>query len=177
MLKSGIMTNIFFTGEKSIGKSYAIDKVIKRLGLSVSGFKTYKKQIIPGKLSKVFISDVNHKERCDMLNCVAIIYDEKIPNARTDTFNTIGAKLLQDSDSKIVVMDELGFLEKDATEFEKAVRECLNSNRPVLGALRKKGQAPWIMEALKNNSIIIELDGTNNEEMIEYVISILSEEE
>jgi nucleoside-triphosphatase len=168
-----MVNNIFFTGKKSIGKSYAVNKAIERLGVNVSGFKTFKEQIISGNLSKVYICDVNRAKYFDMANCVALIYDEKAPAVLTETFNTFGVSCLQKSDSQIIIMDELGFLEKDAIEFGKAVRNCIESDKPVLGALRKDKPAQWVMDALKCNTEIIELDGINNNQMIDYAVNLL----
>ena len=39
----------------------------------------------------------------------------------------------------VVVLDELGFLEKDALEFRSAVLEALRSPKPVWGVLRLGG--------------------------------------
>lgn len=168
-----MIKHVFFTGKRNSGKSFAVDKVINRMGVTVSGFKTYKAQVMTGKLSKIFICDINRPKCFNMGNCVAVINDGKKPVARTTIFDTVGVQYLKETYSDIVVMDELGFLEKNAKLFEMSVRDCLNSNKLVLGVLGAEKQAPWIIEAINGNTEILELNGINNDKMIEYAIQLM----
>ncbi len=157
--------NIFFTGERGIGKSYAVNKVIGVLGVDASGFKT-KKVCVNSILSKVYVCDLTYKSKP---NCVAEIVNEKPVCIRTNIFNKEGVRCLKEV-KNIIVMDELGFLEKNADRFRKAVLTCLISDIPVLGVLHCDKRAPWVIKAVKDHAKVIKLDGKNNNAMIEFAI-------
>ena len=65
-------------------------------------------------------------------------------------FDQLCTRFLEEySDANIIIMDELGFLERNAFIFQQAVLNALNSDIPIIGVLRK-GNIPW-HESIKSH--------------------------
>lgn len=68
-----------------------------------------------------------------------IVTEEDGTKPNLERFNALGCSYLDSScDAELVIMDELGALEKDALAFRRAVCRVLDSPTPVLGALHDK---------------------------------------
>lgn len=159
------MNNIFLTGEKRVGKSTIINKTIKDLNINPSGFKTlpyYKNGTMVGYYMKSLLDS----DTCNQ-NIVSIKKGTKyIP--LTETFENEGVKLLKDSlecEEKVILMDELGFFEREAYLFQTTVFNCLDSSKVVIGVLKKKHVL--FLEEIKNRKdiVIIDVDIYNREEI------------
>lgn len=95
----------------------------------------------------------------------------------SDTFNGWGAALVASSGKPgtVTVMDELGFLERDALLFASAVKHRLSSPYPVLGVLRS-GCRHWeeILSQCKHTEIIT-VTADNRDALPEFILKKLNE--
>ena len=68
----------------------------------------------------------------------AVSAKAKIPVIKNEIFDFAGEEYLEKikDDTKLIIMDELGFLEKDAAIFEKAVIKRLKGDIPILGVIK-----------------------------------------
>ena len=67
--------------------------------------------------------------RCDI--CIRDVY--------TNVFNTLGAEYITAAKpGGYIIMDELGFMEKDAEKFKRAVFNALDGNIPIIAALKAR---------------------------------------
>lgn len=130
-----------------MGKSTAISKFLEGYlpaSSIIAGFKTkpfyesgalkgyYIESQIPGENTTIFenvvgINGYFGKGQC----CYGI----------TEVFEKRGAQILRQSleiPNAIILMDELGFFEKDAEKFKKQVHRALDSDHRVLGVLKEK---------------------------------------
>lgn len=120
-----------------MGKSTLINKVLLSLDLNVHGFKTLpvlKNEILTGFIMKSLnptdtYPDPYIGKQLDNGNWTAV----------PKTFEEYGVKILQDavsSKADLILMDELGFFESKAPNFQKQVLNCLASPLPVLGVIK-----------------------------------------
>jgi len=79
-------------------------------------------------------------------------------------FEVDGVRVLGDTaGAELIIMDELGFLEKDAPAFRQAVLDTLGCGIPVLGVLRR-GDVPWHEDIKANPAVrIIDVDEKNRD--------------
>ncbi len=132
--------HIFLTGEIQVGKSTIINKAVLSLGQPVGGFRTVAGNYAPDGSSDIFIIGTGDKmDCCNDSNRVA--HRTGIPGKGFTTFpkvfDTVGASLLRHAgEYPLTIMDELGFMESRAFEFQKAVFECLDGDIPVLGVIK-----------------------------------------
>ncbi|MDR1797117.1 MAG: nucleoside-triphosphatase [Clostridiales Family XIII bacterium] len=138
--------NVFLTGERGVGKSTAIARFAATLDFTPAGFRTFPLPLegagrdcvciaaygappgdlaVPGQGNGVVA--IRNRDAFKM---------EVFPAA----FDTVGARVLREgrsSGARLVVMDELGFMESGAAAFQEEVRLCLGADVPVLGVLKK----------------------------------------
>lgn len=144
-----MVKNIFITGEKGIGKSTLINRLIEEINLEVSGFKTLPYEIENQRMGFYLKGLV---EASDFINNRPISIQDSQTSCIpiTETFETLGVEVLRKSlkDSHpIIVMDELGRLERMAKEFNQEVYKVLDSHKMVLGVLQQVSVP--LLEAIK----------------------------
>ncbi|MDI9462543.1 MAG: nucleoside-triphosphatase [Bacillota bacterium] len=133
--------NIFLTGDLHVGKTTLINQLISKLPVhEIRGFRT-SRYYQDKKLAGFYIEDICSppvvKEYKFIGRCVNNNHWVSIPA----TFDDYGVKILEGclrDNPKLIVMDELGFFEDDATLFQEKVLQILDSYIPVLGVLKRK---------------------------------------
>ena len=102
---------IILTGEKNIGKSTAIDRVLNRLDYNLAGFRSV---LAPNKTAPervLKITDPRGFHVCE----VAQYMQNRLAYIDTDSFDTDVAALLDPSEgTQLIIMDELGFMENNS---------------------------------------------------------------
>lgn len=130
-----------------MGKSTAISKFLEGYlheSSIITGFKTkpfyesgalkgyYIESQIPGDNTTILENVVGINGDFDKGQCCYGI---------TEVFEKRGTEILRQSleiSNSIILMDELGFFEKDAEKFKKQVHRALDSEHMVLGVLKEK---------------------------------------
>lgn len=136
---------IFLTGERRVGKSTALRRALAGSGLRIGGFMTDFGETRYGEERTLWLlpwsetPDYAAGEVCARMG----------PGGRVvfpEVFDGLGADLLRaaarESDCSLILMDELGFLEAEATGFREAVLSVLAGPKPVLGVVRQ-GLGVW----------------------------------
>ena len=143
--------HIFISGPRNIGKSTLVRRTVGRLTdhfeLKPGGFSTY-----PGLGNDldIYMSPYCEIRKYNDLHRIAKRNLHKVVGI-PEVFNTLGVSILHNSQeyADLICMDELGFLENDALQFQTAVVECLNGNIPILGVI-KEVYVPWY-DIIKNH--------------------------
>lgn len=144
--------NIFVTGSIKVGKSSVINKVLEQLdNLEIGGFKTmpifedglhkgFALESFDGKKQVFAHTDLESNLKFDIYK-----YDVSV-------FENFGTQLLENGlkKSKLIVMDEIGKMEKNAVRFKESVLKCLDASQPVFGAFQKR--AVWFSDILKKRT-------------------------
>jgi nucleoside-triphosphatase len=172
--------HIFLTGEIQVGKSTIINRAIKQLNIHAGGFKTVAGSFMDDGSSNVHILDYNEPlENCNENNRVARRFLENGMRSFeifTRTFDRIGSELLKPeitSKYQLVVMDELGFMESEAFEFQKAVLNCLDGDVPVIGVIKPK-QSAFLDNVRSHDKIkLIEVEKSTRDHVYDYVVELL----
>lgn len=89
-----------------------------------------------------------------------------------EVFDSVGTALLNQP-GKPVLMDELGFFEKDAALFQQAVFSVIDSDTPVLGVIKPK-HTPFL-DRVRNHpkTQVIEITRENREDMYPVVLELV----
>ena len=132
--------HIFLSGYPGVGKSTLIRKSLKELNIIPSGFITFSCPVNQDRVSEVFIgfaSEMKHQPDY----APALIgrrYMDGFWQAYPDTFNNLGVEILNQAVPPLILMDELGFMEKDAYLFQEKAFNLLNGDIPILGVIKPK---------------------------------------
>ncbi len=133
--------HILITGERGAGKSTLIEKLLLESAKPVYGFVT--KRLAPdgSGFHPIYMHpawESPAQRRCTPENLVGTC-DAKTHNVSPGVFETLGVRLIEAAKpGGIIVMDELGFMEAQATRFTSAVLRALDGSIPVLAAVKAR---------------------------------------
>lgn len=130
--------HILLTGEIQVGKTTIIQKFLSQSGLSADGFMTYWTQDDSGNRS-LYLSPYStglHIAERHLIACSADCTSLRTEKAAC-IFDVYGSEILSASGKQdVIVMDELGRLESEATVFQAAVMRHILSDVPILGVIK-----------------------------------------
>ena len=142
-----MIRHILIRGDRGVGKSTLIQRLTCESGLPVYGFCT--KTVAPDAdgFHDIYIhpaatamEDRVYEEANRIGNC-----SRRTHNANAEVFETLGVRYLTEIGTDgIVVMDELGFMEKDSPLFMDRVIEVLQSNAAVLAVIKNRDDIPFL---------------------------------
>ena len=167
-----MQSHIFLTGDIQVGKSTIIRKVIHELELSPGGFRTSWGDPLSDGSSELFLLGMDEAPSSDRIAARRFGFGSGI-TAFPEIFDDVGSRLLAEaSSSPLIIMDELGFIEKNAAEFQKAVLSTLNGSIPVLGVVRNM-QTPFLDKVRSHPSVeVIIVTKENREEIFQQVLAV-----
>jgi len=170
--------HIFLTGERGVGKSTLLNKIISdiigRKAVDVGGFCTVAGEKQADGYEYIYIVPYSRASQQD----VALHQDKTPPvGARKkggfpEAFNKYGVEKLRatlESDPMIIIMDELGFMESDAFEFQKMVMNILDGEIPVFGVIKPR-QTSFLDHIRERDDVrIIEVTTDNRDDMADEI--------
>ncbi len=139
--------HILICGDRGVGKSTLIQKLLARNTLPVYGFLTERLAADETGFHPIYIHPAGtgrrrHEERNQIGAC-----DSRRHNVSIEAFNTLGARyLFAARPGGIIVMDELGFMEARAETFVNAVFAALNGDIPVIAAVKARYDVAFLNE-------------------------------
>ena len=150
--------HIFLTGDIQVGKSTLIRKALHEVpGIRLGGFRTVTIADVPDAIGAVYILSAaaaeNESPGSDQR--VGIRYGPgRGPECFPQVFDTRGVQLLRDAEqADLILMDEIGWMESNAAAFRSRVSELLDGTVPILGVVRKMGNAP-LQETIRNHPAV-----------------------
>ena len=121
--------------------------------------------------------DENHAGiLCGDENRVGIRCGNPGPKAFPEVFDSFGVSILADAEScDLILMDEIGKMERKALIFTGRVLELLNGDVPVFGVLRKEGSTP-LQEQIRSHSNVrlIEVNKENRDRLVPELVHLIS---
>jgi len=167
------ISNFFLTGRIQVGKSTVLNNVLNSPAfkkLSIGGFRTkpiFENESICGYALE---NAAGTKQDFAYLQCKDSSDVEKYW-INQEIFNEFGASILEKAIqiADIILIDEVGIMEKAADKFIKKIISCLDSKQIVLGVFQQR--ASWFSDMLKKRSdTVIFLITEMNREHIEKSI-------
>lgn len=160
--------HILICGERGVGKSTLIKKLVAELDTTVSGFVTEKRQIENTDTHGVYINPAAGERKYCKENMAGFCYDKKW-DTYPCVFDEVGAKLIQ-ADHGIIVMDELGFMEAKAEVFTQEVMAALDGSIPVIAAVKARKDVPFLNAVRTHpNCVCFTITAENREELMKQL--------
>ncbi|MFV0481132.1 MAG: nucleoside-triphosphatase [Campylobacteraceae bacterium] len=140
------MKNIFLTGEKGVGKTTLLNKILDDFNFDVGGHFTTREFKNGGVI--FYMNDYITKE----VKLFADFSNFEQKKVIKETFEVFGVNLLQNAlkQKDVIVLDELGPMEENFTDFKKSVYDVLDSPKLTLGIL-KECDSPFIDSIMKRS--------------------------
>ena len=126
-------------GDRGVGKSTLIRRVLKELNRPVSGFETKKEAHLEDPLlgCPIYIYEAGKPHRRTPENLIG--YHRQADAAVTAAFDRYAPRLmLTVPEHSVVELDEIGFLEARSEAFCQAVLRLLDGERPVIAAVKDR---------------------------------------
>ena len=179
--------HIVLQGESGAGKSTLIRKLVNEMQCDIGGYLTravrndetgYREiRMYPAEfLYEQGDQDTAaraHGKLCGItMNGVKEVYPE--------VFDQYGTQLIRSaSEKQLIIMDEIGFMEEKAEQFQKAVLSAFDGTVPVIAAIKAKGISTPFLESVRTheNVQLIELVETNRDEIYEQLRKLYRKED
>jgi nucleoside-triphosphatase len=138
------------TGEKGAGKTSLVRSVLAHVRCAVGGFFT-KAVCASGHRLGYEIVDVQTGER--------MLFARRVPGSRaprggpftvdSGVFDFFGTQIVERAQrhADLVVMDEIGCMERDSLLFQEAIWTCLTSGVPTI-AVVQMGECPFVQKLM-----------------------------
>ncbi|MDO5846704.1 MAG: nucleoside-triphosphatase [Methanocorpusculum sp.] len=162
--------HIFLTGDIRIGKSTVISKAVLMLNVTPGGFRTAGANFKEDGSSDVMLYPAEMRPE-DGQKAAHRMPDKR--EAYPEIFDTYGSSLLR-RPAKLILMDELGFLESDAKTFQQTVLEILNGTTPVLGVIRNKKTEFLDAVRTRDDIILLTVTKENRDFIPEKIVYFMS---
>ena len=167
--------HIFLTGGVQSGKSTVLEKVLARLNVSVGGFRTGSGPARHEQERWLYLWDAAGEPDYDEACRVAHITPEH-RKSFPDRFDALGCAVLRrarESGVDLILMDECGFLERDAMEFQAEVLRTLDGDIPVFGVVRLRSSG-WTDSIRSHPKVtLITVTEENRDELPKHLLSLL----
>lgn len=173
------MKNILITGRPRVGKSTIIHRVVeslKSLGYTDIGGVYTPEMSLEGK--RVGFSIQTLDGRVGRLAEVGLQSRFTLGRYGIDMeqFESIALSALEDSirQSKMVVIDEIGYMELKSHRFRELVLEALNAKPPVLATIMRSHFAfPDAIKA-RNDVMLITVKVENRDRIVDEIVGMIS---
>ena len=167
-----IRKHLFLTGDKQVGKSTLLRKLIETRNLTCTGFETQAFYLNGERRGFTLHGRVDMPPyENDCICCARIEAKRSVPVL--PVFNENGARMLQASrqaSCPIILMDELGRLEREAYAFIDEIYACLDSDKRVLGVLQKCSSEHVEVISKREDVTVITVTSENREELFKQLL-------
>ena len=164
-----IKKHLFLTGEKQVGKSTLLRRLIEAKQLDCAGFETQAFFFNGERRGFTLHGRVDMPPYENDCICCARIGEKKAAPV-LETFSQNGVNILKlslESASPYILMDEIGRLESKSEVFCAQVLETLNGDKHVLGVLQKC-DSQLIEEIMQRGDVtVITVTKENREKLLE----------
>lgn len=165
--------HLFLTGEKQIGKSTLIRKLLAARPSDYGGFFTVR---IRSEKDGWMYTHLLRPDELPSEENVLFCCNGPNPYDPVKRFEKLGCVALEASSScRLILMDELGPHEEAAVIFQQKVFEILDGNIPVLGVLQK-ADSPFLSRIAAHPAVrVVTVTEENRDALAEELKDLLPE--
>lgn len=172
--------HILICGEKGVGKSTLIRRLVEEARLTVGGFCTKMDENAEGAMRPIYIypaslpTDQRKRGKENLVGRCGNFGRQK--EIFPEVFNALGTAYLQGTPScQVIIMDELGFMESDAQAFRRAVLQTLDGETPVLAAVKNRMNVEFLRQVCAHpRAEVVPINPENREELFRALLPVVS---
>lgn len=131
------MKHILIVGRQGVGKSTLVGRILAELGLPVYGFVTKKEAQSEDGASPVYIHAATGERHYSSDNLIGLCRDFKATGF-DEVFNAHTKLITEAGKDGVLLMDELGVMERNAQGFCSAVLTALDTHPLIVASVRDK---------------------------------------
>ena len=163
--------HLFLTGDKQVGKSTLLRRLIEARKLDCAGFETRAFFLNGERRGFTLHGRIEMPPYQNDCICCARI-EEKRAVPVLPVFEENGVLILKRSlasPAPFLLMDELGRLEREASGFIVQIEACLDADKRVLGVLQKCNSAHVARIAQRADVTVLTVTPENRDELLEWL--------
>ncbi|MBQ8620286.1 MAG: hypothetical protein IJ418_22640 [Clostridia bacterium] len=168
-----IRRHLFLTGDKQVGKSTLLRRLITQKQLDCSGFETRAFYLDEERRGFTLHGRVEMPPyENDCICCARVGEKKSVPVL--PVFEENGVAILKKSlasPSAFILMDELGRLEKQAGAFIDQIYTCLDSPKRVLGVLQRCSSKHVEAIARREDVTVLTVTQENRDELLSQLLT------
>ena len=172
--RSSRSVHVFLTGEKQVGKSTLVSAVLASAGLKYGGIRSIS-VFDENNDRNVYLVPANGENR-ESAVLAGVCSNRHITERHPEVFDDVGCRLLDfDVDTKLIVIDEIGNMERDAKRYSDKIMSLLDrTDVRIIGVLQKKADSALAEAIRKHPDVrIIEVTEENRDKLVPVVIGLL----
>jgi nucleoside-triphosphatase len=143
-VKSLVKNNIVITGQVGVGKTTMVKHLLQQLSNDWAGYFT--ERILDGKttIAHQMVTSDGREEIFAHRDWTHLPQIGPM-GVRLEVFENLGVSILRQArqTSKLIVMDELGFMEEKARHFIQEVITCFDCPVPVVAVIKERAANHW----------------------------------
>ena len=168
---TGLRRHLFLTGDKQVGKSTLLRRLIEARKLDCAGFETRAFFLNGERRGFTLHGRIEMPPYQNDCICCARV-EEKRAVPVLPVFEENGVLILKRSlasPAPFLLMDELGRLEREASGFIVQIEACLDADKRVLGVLQKCNSAHVARIAQRADVTVLTVTPENRDELLEWL--------
>lgn len=169
--------HVFLTGPVQIGKSTLITAALDALQPErLGGFRTVSAKPEADGSRPVYLHPAAAQDQlCEVYNRVGIRRPALGIASFPDAFETAGLAALEDAeDCDLVLMDEIGRMERHADAYSARIRTLLDGAVPILGVVQKKADTPLAGDIRSHPNVrLLEVSAENRDTLLPEILNTL----
>lgn len=166
--------HIVIAGKRHVGKTTLVNRLLEGRKEPVYGFRTAPGTSVRKGYKSFYIFPAGSPERMESEENHIGDGNGIGPVGYPDAFNNYGTGCLQAEPGGIIVMDELGFMEKDAEAFCSKVLELFDGDIQIIAAAKSGHDIDFLNKILNHpNADVYYITPENRDELYEILKSKL----
>ena len=162
--------HIVIAGKRQVGKTTLVNRLLEGCSKPLYGFRTASGASVRKGYKSFYIFPAGSAERVESEENHIGDGNGVGPVGYPDAFNDYGVRCLSAEPGGIIVMDELGFMEKDAEKFCKRVLELLDGDIPVIATAKAGHDIDFLNKILNHpNADVYYITPENRDELYEIL--------
>lgn len=168
--------HIIIAGKRHVGKTTLVDRLLEGFSGPVYGFRTAPGRSMKKGYRSFFIHPAGDPERTESEENHIGDGNGIRPVAYPEAFDNYGVRCLEAQPGGIIVMDELGFMEKDAALFCSKVLGLFDGDIPILATAKEGHDIEFLNKLLNHpNADVFYITKDNRDELYEELRNKLKE--
>ena len=164
--------HIIIAGKRHVGKTTLVRRLLENADCPVYGFRTASGKSVKKGFRSFYIFPADSYDLPETAENHIGDGGGGFPETYPDVFNTYGVKCLEAAPDGIIIMDELGFMEKDAEVFCNRVLELLDGDIPVIATAKTGHDIDFLNKVLNHpNADVYYINKENRDELFEKLIA------
>lgn len=162
--------HVFLTGEKHVGKSTLVRRVLDKANVPYGGILSVSE--LEDGIRRVYLKDIHGEEKRLCGICVNHHIEEKHP----EVFDSFGVEILKKARNKsLVVIDEIGNMEGSALSYNAFIQNLLASEEIVVFGVLQNMAKTELASVLRRNEHIqfFEVNTENRESLVDTLAEII----